>query len=213
MSNYFHKAAIAALFLSFFFLQGCGGTKVKGVWKKSDFSGGPFQNILVVGLTKDQSNKSIWEDIMASQLRQSGVNVITSAASFPGDTDISKDEIIDYVLKNNIDGVLVTRLVNIVEEKAYYPPSGGYSGRYYGSRYRYYNNFGSYYDTAYRPGHTETFTTVILETNLYDTKTQDLVWNMASDTFDPASVNKLAQSVSEKVVKALQEDNLIGQTR
>lgn len=214
MSKCLYKTGIMALFLSSLLLLGCSDTSVKGVWKKSDFVGGPFQNILVVGLAKDQSNKNIWEDIMADQLKQNGVNASTSTNCFPGDTDITKEEIIDYVQKQGMDGVLVTRLVNIVEEKAYYPPSGGYSGGYYGgSRFRYYNNFGSYYDTVYRPGHTATFTSVILETNLYNVATHDLVWSMSSDTFDPASANKLAQSVSKQVIKAMQKDNLIRQAK
>jgi len=213
MATYSFRTGIAALIVSLFFLQGCGGgTKVTGVWKKSDFTGGPFKNILVIGLTKDERNKSIWEDVMAEQLRGMGVKTATSSTCFPGDNDITKDEILDYVKNKGIDGVLLTRLVNIVEEKAYYPPSGGpYYGPYYGGpRYRYYNDFGSYYNTVYTPGRTATFTTVLLETNLYDTATQSLVWSMSSDTFDPASANNLAQSVSKKVVDAMQKDNLIG---
>jgi hypothetical protein len=208
------KTATVVLVLSVFLLQGCGSTRVAGVWKKSDFTGGPFQKILVVGLAKDNRNKSIWEDIMSEQLRKAGVNAITSADGFPGDADITKEEIVDYVIKNEMDGVLVTRVVNIIEEQAYYPPAGGYSGAYYGGNtYRHYNNFGTYYDTVYKPGHTATFTSVYLETNLYDTATQNLIWSMSSDTFDPSSTDKLAQSVSTEVVKSLQKDNLISQPR
>ena len=171
----------------------------------------------MIGLAKDESNKSIWENIMADQLQQNGVQATTSIKSFPDDTDITKEEILDFVRKNGIDGVLVTRLVNIVEEKAYYPPSGGYyspyssgSPYYYGgSRYSYYNNFGSYYDSVYSPGRTATFTSVILETNLYDVATQDLVWSLSSDTFDPSSTNTLAESVGKKVVATMIKDSLI----
>jgi hypothetical protein len=214
MRNCYHRTGIIALLFSFFLLSGCSDTRVTGVWKKSDFTGGPYQNILVVGLTKDERNKCIWEDIMAGQLRQQGVEAKSSATCFPGDTDITKEEIIDYVKKEGIDAVLVTRLVNIVEEKAYYPHTGGYYGYgpyYGGSRYRYYNNFGSYYDRVYQPGHTATFTSVILETNLYDANSQELVWSMSSDTFDPASADKLAESVSKKVIMNMQKDNLIKQ--
>lgn len=210
--------AAAVLILSAFLLGGCSTTRVTGVWKKSDYVGGPFQSILVVGLTKDESNKSIWEDIMAAQLRQNGVNAATGAKCFPGDTDITKTEILDYVRDKGIDAVLLTRLVDIRKEKAYYPPTGYYYGfyddYYYGGPYhRYYNHFGSFYDRVYTPGYTTTYTIVVLETNLYDTRSQELVWSMSSDTFDPASADKLARSVSKKVVKALQNYNLIGRIR
>ncbi len=208
------KITVSALVLATFMLTGCSSTNVTGVWKKSDFTGQPFQSILVVGLSKDKSNKNIWEDIMVDQLKQAGVHAMTSTQCFPGDNDITKDEILRYVSDKGMDSVLVTRLVDTKQEKAYYPPTGGYYGGYYGGpRYGYYNNFGTFYDTVYTPGYTTTYTTVLLETNLYDTASQTLVWSMSSDTFDPASANRLAQSVSKKVVQALQKDNLIRSSR
>lgn len=213
------RTATALIFLLIFILAGCSATRVTGVWKKSDFLGGPYENILVVGLTKDESNRSIWEDIMAQQLRKNGVNALTSSTCFPGDEDITKDEILEYVKKQGIGAVLLTRMVDVREEKAYYPPTGGYydgyyRGYYYGGPYhRYYNHFGSFYDRVYTPGYTTTFTTVLLETNLFDTGSQQLVWSMSSDTFDPDSTNKLAESVSRKVLDALQDSGMIRKSR
>lgn len=214
MNNWYYRSGILALLFLVLFLQGCGGTRVKGIWKKSDYTGGPFKKILVVGITKDATNKCIWEDIMAEQLRKLGVDATTSEKCFPGDQDITKEEILDYVLAHGIDGVIVTRLVDVVREKAYYPPRGGSTDIYYGrSHYGYYNSFGTYYDEVYRPGYTATFTTVILETNLYDVATQQLVWSMSSGTLDPDSIDKLAESVSAKVVKAMHDDNMVVQSR
>lgn len=216
MKSFFLNVKVLALVLVVVLLTGCGDTRITGVWKKSDFVGQPFQFILVVGLTKDERDKNIWEDIMADQLKQNGVMATTSTQCFPQDNDITKDEILNYVKDKGMDAVLVTRLVDTKEEKAYYPPTSVsyYGGGYYGgARHRYYNNFGSYYDTVYMPGYTTTYTTVILETNLYDAASQELVWSMSSDTFDPASSNKLSESVSKKVVQALQQDNLIRSSR
>ena len=200
---------------AFFLLAGCSETRVTGVWKKSDFVGQPFQSILVVGVKKGESDTNIWEDIMADQLKQNGVNATTGTKCFPGDNDITKSEILKYVQDKGMDGVLVTRVVDTKEETTYYPPTGSYyGGGYYGGpRHRYYNNFGAYYDTVHTPGYTSTHTTVILETNLYDTASQELVWSMSSDTFDSSSASKLSQSVSKQIIKALQKDNLIRSTK
>jgi hypothetical protein len=213
----FRNSLLSLFLITTFGLTGCSSTSVTGVWKKSDFTGQPFQSILVIGLSKDKSRKNIWEDIMVDQLKQAGVHAMTSTQCFPGDDDITKEEILRYVGDKGMDSVLVTRLVDTKQEKAYYPPTGGfygsgfYGGGFYGGgRHGYYNNFGTFYDTVYTPGYTTTYTTVLLETNLYDTASQALVWSMSSDTFDPASANKLAQSVSKKVVQALQKDNLVG---
>jgi len=191
-------------------LGGCSKTSVTGVWKKSDYAEQPLNSILVVALTGDQHNKTLWENIMADKLNQNGLSALTAVSSFPGDPKITEDEIMKYVKQQGIDGVLVTRLVDTKKEEVYYPPSGGY----YGGNYGYYNRFGSYYPHAYdtvytTPGRTTTHTTVLLETNLYLASTQELIWSMSSDTFDPRSINQLVESVSKKVVQTLQKDNLI----
>ena len=208
-----HRIILIALVLSFFFFTGCSSTSVTGVWKKSDFSAPPFTSILVVGLTGDQANKFLWENTMATRLRQAGVeNVITTLLAFPDDTEIDENEIVDYAIKNNIEGVLVTRLVDTRQEEVYYPPSGGF----YGGSYGYYSNFNSYYSHAYRqvysPGRTVTETTVLLETNLYQVKTQELIWSMSSDTIKAdyvQTVRQMADSASKKVLTNLKKNQLI----
>ena len=192
----------------------CSTTTVTGVWKKSDFAGEPFTSVLVIALTENKTNRDIWEDKMTAQLSQKGVRAITSNKAFAGDDKITKEEVLAYVKKNGTEAVLVTRLVDVTQEKAYYPPTTNYVGSYYGgTSYGYYNSFGSYYPHAYNtvttPGYTTTLTTVLLESNLYQSSTQDLVWSLSSETFDPKSVNELVESVGRKLAKSLQENGLI----
>lgn len=195
-------------------ISACSNTTVTGVWKKSDYTGPAFTSVLVIALTENKTNRDIWEDKMATQLSQTGVKAFTSNKVFAGDEEITKEEVLDYVRKNGIEAVLITRLVDIEKEKAYYPPTTNYVGSYYGgASYGYYNSFGSYYPRAYNtvttPGYTATLTTVLLETNLYQSSSQDLVWSLSSETFDPRSVNELVESVGAKLAKSLQENGLI----
>lgn len=190
---------------------GCATTNVTGVWQKSDYTGQPLQSLLVVALTGDNDKKTLWENMMADRLNQNGLSASPSIRSFPGDSEVTTEEIIKYVNEKGIEGVLVTRLVDTRKEEVYYPPSGGYYD--YGGRYGYYNRFGSYYPHAYdrvsTPGYTATHTTVLLETNLYLSENQELIWSMSSDTFDPNSMNHLVDSVSKSIITTLQKGNLI----
>lgn len=204
------KWAMAALLIITFSFTACSQTKVTGTWKKSDYTGQPFDSILVVGLVGDTGNKILWENVMADKLRQTGVKtVITSAGAFPDAKKIGEKEITDYVAENTINAVLVTRLVDTRKEEVYYPPSGGY----YREPFGYYNRFNPYYshayDMIYSPGYTDTLTTILLETNLYRVDTRELIWSMSSNTFDPSSFSQLVDSVSKIVLEKLQQDNLI----
>lgn len=205
------KCSLIALVLSFFFFIGCSNTSITSVWKKSDFTAPPFTSIMIVGLTGDPGGKFLWENSMATRLRQDGIKtIITTFNAFPNDQEIDENEILDYARNNNIEGVLVTRLVDTKQETVYHPPAGGY----YGGSYGYYRNFNSYYSHAYgrTRGYTTTKTIALLETNLYQVKDQELVWSMSSDTIEAditRSVRQMVDSASKKVLATLKKDQLI----
>jgi len=207
--NGFHKTILLGTVLTLSSLMGCSQTSVTGVWKKSDFAGQPFQSIIVVALTGDETNKALWENIMADRLGQNGIAAIPCTKAFPGNNSVTREEIVAYAKGQSIDGMLVTRLVDTRREQVYHPPRGVY----YGGPYWYYNHFYNYYpyvyDRVYSPGYTSTYTVVLLETNLYHADTQELIWSMSSDTFDPRSINQLVESVSKKVIQGLRKDRLI----
>ena len=192
------------------FTSACGRTSATSSWKKSDYNGQPFKSIMVVALIEDPNKKMFWENTVADQLRESGIKTVaTSISAFPKDRGLEAKDIIQYVQEQKIDGVLVTRLLDIQKEQAPAPPKvSAYAGNY-----AYYNTFNSYYPQAYnsvyggRP--TTTMTTVLLETNLYHSETLELVWSMSSDTLEPRSINKLAGSVSKTLIAALKKDGLL----
>ncbi|MFT5729540.1 MAG: hypothetical protein ACI8PB_003711 [Desulforhopalus sp.] len=205
-----HKSFLIVLALSFFIFAGCSKTTVTGTWKKNDFTAQPFTSIMVVGLTKDHTHKLLWEDTMGDRLRQHGIKtVVSSLSAFPDDKQIDEKEILAYANNKGIEAVLVTRLVDTKKEDVYHPPSGAY----YGGAYGHYGRFDSFYPYAYNQvystGYTTTQTIVLLQTNLYQVKGKELIWNMSSDTFDPRSINQLMDSVSKKVLATLKKEQLI----
>lgn len=207
--NGFRATILLCAALLLFSPAGCSRTSVTGVWKKIDFAGEPFRSFLVVALTGDEINKALWENMMADRLSGSGLTAVACTEAFPGNYNVTREEITAYARRHAIDGMLVTRLVDTRREQMYHPPRGVY----YGGPYWYYNHFYNYYpyayDRVYSPGYTTTHTIVLLETNLYQAATQKLIWSMSSDTFDPRSINQLVESVSKKVIQGLRRDLLI----
>jgi hypothetical protein len=205
-----YTSRLFVFLISLFIVTGCAQTTVTGLWKKSDFAGEPFSSILVVGLTGDANTKILWENVMVDKLRQNGVKTaVPCASAFPDEKELTEQKIIDFVTANNVQAVLVTRMVDTKKEEVYHPPTGGY----YTGPYGYYNRFNRYYphayETIYTPGYTQTLTTVLLETNLYSSNSKELIWSMSTDTFDPSSMTQLVDSVSGKVLELLLKDKLI----
>ena len=88
------------------------------------------------------------------------------------------------------------------EEKDVYTRGGsgrrGYFG-FYRSRFSY----------AHDPGYSSTSTTVRLETNLYDVKTEKLIWSGQSETFSRDSKDQIIKDVIKAVINDLQKNKLI----
>ncbi len=202
-----HRHVLIALVLSFFLFVGCTKTHVTGSWKKSDYTGQPFTSIMVIGLTEDSTNRLFWENKMADKLRGSGVKTVVISLSTPiNNIKIDKNKLLDYVKKQGIEAVLVTRLIDTKKEEVYRQPSTNPGTGYYRN---FHNYFGHAHSQLSSQGYMTTQTVILLETNLYQVKNQELVWSMSSDTVQSNSIQKLMKSVSKKVLTTLKKDQLI----
>ena len=114
--------------------------------------------------------------------------------------------LLDYVNNKGIEAVLITRLVDTKEEKVFRQASTNVGSPYYLN----FNNYFSHAQTQMSsPGYMATQTVVLLETNLYQVKGQELIWSMSSDTVESGSIQQLMKSVTSKVLASLKKDNLI----
>ncbi len=193
--------------LSGVFIIACAGTKLTHTWVDKSRHGKPVSDILVIGVTYKEKEKvrRSFEDRFVEQLMVAGVEAISSgdAISIPTNLMLEKDEILKAVNKFNNDAVIITHVVGKEEKEVYTPPTRGYRGfyGYYGRAYRYTNS----------PGYSSTNTFFRLATNLYDVKTEKLIWSGKSETLNPDSTKQMIDDVIKVVIKDLQKNNLLPQ--
>ncbi|MES0447715.1 MAG: hypothetical protein ABUJ92_14370 [Desulfobacterales bacterium] len=185
----------------------CAGTKLTHTQVDESRQGKPVSNILVIGVTYKEKEKvrRSFEDRFVSQLRAAGVEAISSgdAISIPADLMLEKDEILKAVNKFNNDAVIITHVVGKEEKETYTRPGRARSyGGYYG-----------YYGWAYAraPGYSSRSTFYRLATNLYDVKTEKLIWSGKSETLNADSTKQMIDDVIKVVIKDLQKNNLLPQ--
>ena len=180
---------------------GCAGTKLTQTKVDETHRGKPVSNILVIGLTYkgNEEVRRSFEDKFVAQLGAAGIEAISSvdAISIPADMKLEKDEILKAVGKFNNDAVIITHLTD-KEEKEGYTSSGRRHGGFYG-----------YYGWAH--GYSSTSETVRLATNLYDVKTEKLIWSGKSETLNPDSTKQMIDDVIKVVIMDLQKNNLLPQ--
>ncbi len=178
-------------------LSGCvTATKLVDHWQDENFSRNELNNVLIVAVTNNSTYRFLFETEIERRILKSGLNGITSLRAL-GDKFPKKEAVLAYVEKNDIDYVMVTSVADVetVTERVPESVRTYYTGPYYSSIGYYYGGMSDSI-TMVRESYTDTRTTIVLVTTIFDIKTQEPVWVGHSRTFEPGSVAKLAGDIA-----------------
>ena len=187
----------AVIFLS------CGGTQMTKSSINREGERTPVSDILVIVVADKEENRASFEQKFVKHLQATGVEAVSSteAISMPPNLKLEKEVILEAVRKYNNDAVIITYLSGIDEKDTYVPTGEVFHGfySYYGFAHGYVHNTGFY----------RGITTVKLKTNLYEVKTEKLIWSGESKSKDVSSVKQLTDEVIPLVVRELQRNKLL----
>ena len=192
----------------------CASTKLVDSWSDPEYRDAPLRDVLIVGMSQDERNRRIFESELASRLDARGVKVVRSSDIEPDLHQLDKSHLKPKFEELGLDRVLVTRTVD-VQQESYYTPGSVYTREVGGfTPHRgYYRRFGHYYDrvyeTTYSPGHTTTYEIVSMETNLYDTTRDALIWSVISESFDPRSMTETIDKLADLIIADLESVGLV----
>jgi len=190
------------LFSFAFLIISCAGTGTELTQKQVDdaYKGKPASNIFVIAITGIEHKRRSFEKKFVAQLKSVGVEAISSeeAIPMPADLKMKKETILNAVDQYKNDAVIITHVIGKEEKDVYTRGGSSHRGFYgfYGSRYS-------------APGYSSTSTTVRLETNLYDVKTEKLMWSGKSKTWSKDSKDQIMNDVIKAVINNLQKNKLI----
>jgi len=202
----FVKSIFVAVVLAV--LSSCTNTKLSEVWVDPDFKSN-FKDILVIGIAESQQNRRAYESYVVAELEALGIEAIASYKLIKSDVTIDRKSVVKAIEGLDIDGVIVTHLVGIDEETVYRPSMDYmpvYSAGYYGGLYSYYPHVNTY---VTRPGYYTTHETYMLETNLYDVNSEELIWSAHSRSFAPESTDEVIVDLTKLIIDDLAEKKLI----
>lgn len=190
-------------------------TVITATWKNTVAQTHPYSRIIVAALTNNTIAKETVENDIAIALGAS-VEVLKSISEFPPDisnSDTDKVTILNNVKNKNIDAILTISLVNKETDTRYVPgrvpydPISGYA--YYDSFWGYYSHW---YPSAFNQGYYIEDKVYFIETNLYDVKSEKLIWSAQSKTYNPSDLKTFSKEYSTLIAKKLKQDGLIKQT-
>jgi hypothetical protein len=186
------------------------GPKLALSWKNSNYTGGPFKNILVLALNGKASNRAEFEDQLVAAIERPDNKVYPSYEFIarPDATPIDMKDMRELVKEQKFDAIVVARLTKR-DTKTTYVPGQVYSPYpYYGTFYGYYNTL---YPVIYTPGYMQTEKTAQVEVNVYATVAPDgqLVWTGTTNEFDASSVMKAIKGLVKVLTKEMEKQNVI----
>jgi hypothetical protein len=191
------------LFTFVFLIIACAGTELTHKQVNEAYKGKPVSDILVIAITGNEDSRRSFEQRFVAQLEAAGVEAIASVdvIPMPADLEMKKETILDAVNQFGNDAVIITHLIGKEEKEVYSRTGPAHIGYYdfYHSRYMY----------AHTTGYSSTSTTLRLETNLYDVKTEKLIWSGQSKTWNKDSKNQIINDVIKVVINDLQNNKLI----
>lgn len=181
------------------FSASCTSTSVKSVWSDPEYKGAGVDEVFVIGISKEEGIRRVFEDSFSDQLKGYGVTGIPSYRSVSNKELMDKDIIQARVKEAGVDAVLLTRVLDIKKETQYYPP------RYY------YRGYYDYYSRSYPAsrGYTVEYETAVVETNLYDTKKDKLIWSARSDASLDGPLDEQIKEYVKIMTEKLAESGLL----
>ena len=191
------------LFSFVFLIISCAGTELTHKQINEVYTGKPVSNILVIGITGNEDSRRFFERKFVAKLKSVGVEAISSedAIPMPPDLKLTKEMILNAVNQFKNDAVIITHLIDKQEKEAITRGGQAYTG--------YYGFYHSGFSYSHDPGYSSTSKTARLETNLYDVKTEKLIWSGQSKTLSKDSKDQAINDVIKVVIDDLQNNKLI----
>jgi hypothetical protein len=182
-------------------LSACGPkAKITSSWADPSFAGYGADNVLVMGVSRNETHIKLFENVFVDELQKSAIEAMASYKVIGSVLEPDRKTVEAAVAKTGATSVLITHVVDRTSTTQDFPGTVHFiPGGFYGNMYGYYNQT---YSAIYNPPSSVTRTTVHLESNLYDVATAKLVWSAQSDAIDP----KLLRTDFERIVDVLIAD-------
>ena len=196
MIRIFTVILIAILFIS------CASTTITDTWKDKAYQG-KAQNIVVIMVARTEYLRNMFEGRFVAELRARGNNATQSHKIVAFEQLQDKELVKSRIKSTEVDTVLIARLVDSKTIETYEP---GYINAVPIA----YSYWGTYYEIVYTDyGYTDDIEVAYVETNLYDVKTEKLIWSARSKTERSGGEQQLINKFIDIIVKKLSSDKII----
>jgi hypothetical protein len=183
-------------------ITSCASTTITDNWKDKTYQGSA-ENIVVIMVARTEYLRNMFEGRFVGELRARGNNATQSNKIVAFEQLPDKELVKSKIKSTDADTVLMARLVSSKTIDAYMP------GKIHGVPIAH-SYWGTYYEVAYVDyGYTDNIEVSYIETNLYDVKTEKLIWTAHSKTERTEGEQQLVNKFINIIVEKLSKDKII----
>jgi len=196
------RAGFAGALLAAALLAACASTTLRDSWKDPAFAGPPFKQVLVLGVSKSEASRRVFEDGFVNALHASGTAGASSYTVLPGGGPLTNVQLTDAMAKTGSDSVLATRVLRVKRDVNVTPgyAAPGFYGRGYGGWY------GGAWASA---PDVNVYDVLTIESTLWNLKADKPVWSATSEVTDPSSVAKATEEIAKVLIAKMKSDGVI----
>lgn len=189
--------------------------KITSSWMNKDVMGkGKFQKVFLFALTTNMNARQTVEDAQAAAAAAEGIATVKSFDFFPPAFLASKpgkEAIVQKIKESGCDAIFTSALVDSKSETRYVPGTTSFYTPF--PTWGYYGTFGGYYGYhttyMYDPGYYVSEKTYYLESNLYDMATEEIVWSVQSETYNPGNLNSSSKEYAAVLMDKLKKEGAL----
>ncbi|WP_130619478.1 hypothetical protein [Dyella amyloliquefaciens] len=178
-------------------LCACSTVSVTNQWRDPSWAGPPASNVVVVGISRSDTMRRVFEDTFAQQLQAAGVQAAASYTQIPSGNG-GAVRLRDLVKGTGAQAVLVTR-VERVQQKVSVTPSGPYYGGFYG-----------WYGGAWASTpDINQYEVVTLETSVWDARNEKLIWTVTTENVATNDIPKTSTQLAQTLIPKMKADGIL----
>ena len=171
-----------------------------------------YKSIFIIAFANDVNAKIKVENELAKVLISRGKKAVKSTdvftAAFVVDTNRTREQVVNAISATGCDAVLTVDLLDVKTDESYQPATS-----YYPVEHSFYGSYNRhtvyYYGYVEEPGYTITNRTFYLQGDFYDLASDNLLWSIQSDAFNPSDVESWFQGYAKLLLNQLKKEGLI----
>lgn len=180
------------------FLTGCETTqKVTYSWTNPSFKADKkYEKIFLAAIVNNPHVRTHLEDEMGKAAEAQGFKLERSLDYFPVSfrdrAPASREKMMEKIQELNCDLIFTVNLVDKKSETRYVQSGFGFYGPYPGYGLQFRGFYSYWYPYYFDPGYYVTDKTYFMEGNLFDAKTETLIWSIQTRTINPSSIERFS---------------------